>query len=468
MYKLIYLIIKLKLLLNNILFCLSNKNNRMNDSNLMSPEDLQYVKHGQKIIHADHIGYLLNDKLKCENHGNTLIEHYLNHSVENCVNDKKTHTHDINLEHKIKHLDHYDIIVDNRLHHIHGDHCDIHGEVSTVKQNNKQNNILFPLMIFLIGSFFVVELVIGFIVGSLSLQSDAFHMLSDLMALIIGFYSFYMANKKRSDTATFGYTRSEIIGGLVNSIVLLTSCFFIFIDSIRRFFNVNETKNELDKNIILVIIVGIVGLVINLIGIMIISCSGQSIGHNHSHGNHSHKNSNHKSPKSQPHHTSNIKAMFVHMIGDMLGSLGVIISGLIIYFVENEWKYYMDPVISICIVGIILYGTIPITIKCIHILLHKVPIQINLVALRDEILKIKNVLNIHHFHIWHHTDHTIICTMHIICESEDDNLKNAVENILHKNGIHVTTIQFECQNNNCNNMICLDKECMDQMCCDDV
>ena len=140
-------------------------------------------------------------------------------------------------------------------------------EESTYVQNSDPNNIMHVwrtvAMIILTGLFFIIELVTGIIIGSIALQSDAFHMLSDLCALIISLYAQVIKNNKATNNATFGMVRSEIIGGLTNSVFLLATCFYIIIETIQRFIK-HGTENVDLSQINLLIIVGAIGLFINL------------------------------------------------------------------------------------------------------------------------------------------------------------------------------------------------------------
>ena len=138
-------------------------------------------------------------------------------------------------------------------------------------------------MIGLTGSFFFVELIVGGIIGSLALQADAFHMLSDLIAICMSFYAQIILQKGESNKATFGMIRADVIGGLINATFLLSSCFFITLEAIYRFIEFDEEHVDYDQ-IDALIIVGVIGLVINLIGIgMFSECTGHD-GHDGEHG----------------------------------------------------------------------------------------------------------------------------------------------------------------------------------------
>lgn len=140
-------------------------------------------------------------------------------------------------------------------------------------------------MMFLTSSFFIVEIVVGYVTNSMALVADSFHMLSDVASLLVGFLALrYSALGKRTHKYTFGYVRSEVLGALVNAVFLVALCFSIFVESMKRVVIAEEVDNP-----ILVLIVGSIGLVVNIIGLFLFHQHGHSHGgHGHSHGGHGH------------------------------------------------------------------------------------------------------------------------------------------------------------------------------------
>jgi len=467
-----------------------NKRSSSNKSSL-SPNSINISsvkKDKVTIYHIDHADDPETDKLIYDESNteqkdlyDNINEKVFTHAYDDCSIakiDNTLHCHETsdifnrNIV-KVKHHDHYDILVGNRLHYVHDDHCDDHGrieltpELSNIK--SKKNKKLFSklwrfvVMSIMTGSFFFVELIVGITIGSLALQADAFHMLSDLAALAMAFYAALISDRKETDTATFGMTRSEIIGGLINSVFLLSSCFFIMIEVIQRFIEFQSHHVDTDQ-ILTLIIVGALGLGINLIGMIIFGLSSEGGhghshgghghshgGHGHSHGGHGHSHGDHEghshSSKStdKPKIDRNIRALFLHVFGDALGSIGVIISGLIIKYVDSEYKFLADPAISVFIIFLIMGSAIPLVVECIHILMHKVPGHIDLKKIRENIYKLKGVQNVHHLHVWPLNDSKIVATLHIKIDEfvEIDETVIAIEKLFHNAGAHSTTIQVE-------------------------
>ena len=315
----------------------------------------------------------------------------------------------------------------------------------------------FYFALFTTGFYFLIELIFGIITNSLALKADSFHMLSDLIAIGITFYTTKLSHSKKNDYATYGWARTEILGGIINSIFLLSSTLSIFIELIQRFFYINEVREIMDSEVDKLLIVAIIGLfvnIINFINFQIGHCMGLKSSHSHSHSVQKHKKMN-----------LNLKAMMLHIIGDTLGSVGVIITALGIKFVNTSWIYYLDPLCSFFIITIIIVGTTPVLLKCIRILSQNSSRKINIPELKNKILEIPEVLNIHELHVWRLDPTTNIATVHIYTE-EIENVENTIiriKTLFHSYGIHSTTVQPEFQPL-CTEPIC-ETDCLDSRCC---
>lgn len=135
-------------------------------------------------------------------------------------------------------------------------------------------------MLFMTSSFFLVEIIVGYATNSMALVADSFHMLSDIMSLIIGFFALrYSKRSQRTERNTFGWQRAEVLGALVNAVFLIALCFSILVESLKRL-----VETESIHNPVLVLIVGTLGLLINVVGLVLF----HQHGHGHSHGGHGH------------------------------------------------------------------------------------------------------------------------------------------------------------------------------------
>lgn len=477
-------------------------------------------------------------------------------------------------------------------------------------------------------AFFLVELISGFLVHSLALMADAFHMLNDIISLLVGLWAVNLAQKATTDKYSYGWLRAEILGAFFNAVFLIALCVSILLEAVTRFFDPPEISNPK-----LILIVGSLGLASNLVGFVVLGGHGHSHGHEHSHDHehehghahdhgheHSHSHNDlsiaeegmlgghrsreedtgpvlehlpevavskcqHKSSPSsgskrisfdgssqapertgsrangrgrsrrrgssgrnnvttiddisiypstfrndiiaatrtQPqetssesdddaqnavadepatentpllgkngstgngthaatptkrsrrdsslHHTHNhnkprkaggsshghnhadmgMNAMVLHVLGDALGNVGVIVTALIIWLTDWPGKYYADPAVSLFITLIILKSALPLTFATSKILLQATPEGLEVQDIREDIEALPGVLTCHHVHIWQLSDTKVVASMHIhvafpISEAGGEKymvLSKRVRKCLHAYGIHSATIQPE-------------------------
>ena len=200
--------------------------------------------------------------------------------------------------------------------------------------------------------FFLVEIIVGYATNSMALVADSFHMLSDIAALIIAFISVKMAPKSW-ERNTYGWARAEVLGALVNAVFLMALCFSITVESLKRFYEPEKIEQP-----ILILIVGALGLLVNLLGLCLFHEHGGG-GHGHSHGGHGTHghitalaNSNedisksvedaqkndHDNHKDSSGSQMNMRGVFLHVLGDALGSVIVIISALVIWLTDEKYR----------------------------------------------------------------------------------------------------------------------------------
>jgi len=330
-------------------------------------------------------------------------------------------------------------------------------------------NIRFIAMLILIGSYFLVEIIFGAMTESLTMIADAMHMLTDFIALLIGFYSALMANKKRTNKATFGMARMEVIGGLANGCFLMAIALNIFLEAVTKLIK-KELNETLISNSLNLMIVGGVGLLINLIGMLIFG----SHGHGHSHG-HKENDGDFHSRKTK---NFNMHAVFLHVMGDTLGSVAVIVSSLVIRYTNWPNRTIIDPICSLVISVIIFLTSIPVVKGATSILLEKVPANIDLNTLKQQLVAIKGVLEIHELHVWQLDSTRFLATCHVILKKEKSfpKISQDLQEVFHAAGVHSTTLQPEYHHhllgkdkkgNRCFDMVCELKECVEKTCCVD-
>lgn len=351
----------------------------------------------------------------------------------------------------------------------------------------------YKIFIGIVFIYFVVEISIGIYVNSIALQTDAYHMLSDLMALIVGYIATQLVSRDKSQEYTYGWVRAEIIGGLINSVFLLSICFSILLDVGQRLSELiqlgsdnNTTKLAEEIDLLLIIAAG--GLLINLIGLWLFH------DHHHDHDHVVDHDHDHEDGSTELHPQDDVdiehdlatavkviktsddfnqQAVRLHILGDTLGSIVVILSGLAIKYIKADWKFYSDPIASLLIVIFISFSSINLAKKCIMILMHRSPREINYEELLQKINDIKEVDEIHHFHIWPLTTKICKASLHVRLKLSleqthyleiTDRVISEIKAIFHQYEIHSSTIQPEWQTG-CLEPICHQK-CREYQCCE--
>lgn len=346
--------------------------------------------------------------------------------------------------------------------------------------------------------FFLLELIIGYMSHSLALIADSFHMLNDIISLLVALWAVDVAKNRNPDASyTYGWKRAEILGALINAVFLIALCFTILIEALQRLISPPAIENPK-----LVMYVGIAGLLSNLVGLVLFHDHGHSHGHSHGgSGEHDEEAAGHShshfyqsadgsedSRASIDHSSTNIHevwpqavverfsnegtallgakkgdnalkkkskkavrslnmhGVFLHVLGDALGNVGVIVAALFIWKTDYSWKFYCDPVVSLVITVIIFSSAIPLSRKCSRILLQATPSTISADAVQREVLSVPGVRSVHDFHIWNLTESFFIASLHVQIDStpaQFSTIAKSIRSIFHNHGIHSATVQPE-------------------------
>jgi len=275
-------------------------------------------------------------------------------------------------------------------------------------------------------SFFVAEIAIGFRTKSLALIADAFHYLNDIVAYAIAFAAAYLQDKGHNTAGyTYAFLRAELVGAFFNGVFLLALALSIFLQSLERFINI-EPVNTPEQ----VMIIGCIGLCLNIVSVLVVHDHG---GHSHSHG----------APASeapvvdpladvhlregvhaQHHHTLfpptsalqpnlGLVAVLIHLAGDAINNVGVIVAGIVIWKLDSPSRFYADPAVSLGISLIIFASAIPMTIKAGRILLEAAPVELDLDKVREDLLTLPDVISIHDMHVWILSQSVILASLHV-------------------------------------------------------
>jgi cobalt-zinc-cadmium efflux system protein len=261
----------------------------------------------------------------------------------------------------------------------------------------------------------IAEVIGGLLSNSLALLSDAGHMFTDTLALALSFFAMKFADMPATERKTFGFYRLEILAALANGVFLVLISLYIIYEAYLRLLNPQPVQG------ILMLAVAVLGLVVNVIGALFL------IKH---------------------HETNlNIRGAFLHIIGDAVSSVGVIIGGIIIYY--TGW-FLIDPILSIVIALGIIAGAYGLVAESVSILLESTPSHINVAAVSEEIGRIKGVREAYHVHIWAITSGVYALSAHVLIDDQlvsgsRELLDNIRALLADKFKILHSTIQLECE-----------------------
>ena len=281
------------------------------------------------------------------------------------------------------------------------------------KIQKKSKKTLY-VTLFLTLFFALMELFGGLFSNSLSLVGDSFHMFSDVLALGASMVAIYFEAKKPTEKFTYGFLRLEVVVAFLNGIILMLISVGMIYESVIRFFN----PKEIDFGSMFFI--SLVGLIFNIVITWILFSS------------------------TKKENNINIKSAMLHFLGDLLNSVGVIISSIIIYFTDFV---YIDIIMSVVISVIIFTGGYKISKEAFFILMEAVPSEIDLNTLRNELLNIDGIKNIHELHVWKNDNEEISFTAHILLDNYEKHnnyrIINEIKQKLAVYDIFHMTVQIE-------------------------
>lgn len=298
--------------------------------------------------------------------------------------DKHTHLH---------HHDHHD--------HDHSDLFHTHAPAGKMKQ------AFFLALVILIA-----EVVFGLISNSLALLADAWHMLTDVAAIGLSWFALKQAEKPADKRMTFGYDRAGILAAAINGLTLIVITIWILYSAITRILHPENVGG------LWMLIGAAIGLVMNLIILFALNGEAENL---------------------------NVKAAFLHVIGDVGASAGVIIAGIVIYF--TGWKM-IDPILSVGIAFIVGFSAWSIIKQSFGILMEATPKHINLEEIAEKIKTVSGIQNVHDLHIWQISSGSNFLSCHAVVNEgiQLDEAYALIEEInskLKQKGISHATIQLE-------------------------
>lgn len=288
--------------------------------------------------------------------------------------------------------------------HEHGAGHHHHGEIS-------EKTVKYLFISFLINMLLsVVEIIGGIIAGSVSLIGDALHNTSDAFSILIAVIAFKIGRKKADSKYTYGFKRAEVIGGFVNLILLFISGIYLVVEGIGRLIAPEPIEGGI------IIWVSILALVID--------AATAKLSH---HGSD---------------HNSNMRMVFLHNLADALGSIGVIVSGLFVIWLNIYW---VDGLVALMIAAYMIYQSVLSFPRLVNILMNAAPDGIDTQKIIKALENMEGVRGVHHVHIWCVNENDVALECHL--EADNLELTHKAAKLLHdKFGIEHSNIQIEdCQ-----------------------
>ena len=277
-----------------------------------------------------------------------------------------------------------------------------------------EKNILIAFVLNIAFSFF--ELLGGIFTNSISILSDSIHDMGDAVSIGISYVMERKSKKHADNKYTYGYVRYSVLGGVITTTILLVGSIFVIYGAIKRIIN------PVTVNYSGMIILAIIGVILNLIAAYV-TREGDSI---------------------------NQKAVNLHMLEDVLGWVVVLIGAIVMHFTDIK---IIDPIMSLGVALFILIHSIKNLKKVLDLFLEKTPDDIDIDELKEHLLKIKGIDDIHHIHVWSIDGYNNYATMHIVSKSKDiDKIKKEIREELEEHNICHSILETELE-------ICDDQEC---------
>lgn len=288
----------------------------------------------------------------------------------------------------------------------HHSHDDLHASGENI-------TIAFFLNFF----FSIIELVGGFLTNSIAILSDALHDFGDSISLGMAWYFQKVSLKKPDSNYTYGYRRFSILSAIINSAVLLTGSAFVLYESVRRMARPAESHAEG------MLLLAIFGIIVNGVAVL----------------------------RLRKGHNLNEKVVSLHMLEDVLGWIAVLIGSVIMIFVDVP---VLDPVMSAGISIYILYNVYHNMKSALMVILQRKPVNIDENEIRDSLMKLPNVKDIHDLHIWTMDNEYDVLTVHLVVDNsikrnEQQALRAAAHELLKSRNIQHSTVEIEMETEEC-------------------
>ena len=266
-------------------------------------------------------------------------------------------------------------------------------------------------------AFSVFEFVGGILTGSVAIMSDAVHDIGDAFSIGISYFLEKKSKKQPDEVYTYGYGRYSVIGSIITTMILLCGSVVVIYNAVLRF--VHPTQIHYDG----MILFAVVGVCVNLGAAFFTSGHG----------------------------SLNQKAVNLHMLEDVLGWIVVLIGAVVMRFTDFA---VIDPVLSICVAVFIFVNALKTLKEAVDLFLEKTPHGIEVQEIRQHLMEINGVLDVHHIHIWSMDGSSHYATMHVVTGGETHEIKGVIRRELGTHGIGHVTLELEEEGEHCHEEHC--------------
>ncbi|MGB6778833.1 MAG: cation diffusion facilitator family transporter [Planococcus citreus] len=286
---------------------------------------------------------------------------------------------------------------------------------SSHDHSHSRNKKTLLVAFLIITSYMVVEAVGGYLTNSLALLADAGHMLSDSISLGVGYLAFSIGEKAADQMKTYGYKRFEILAAVFNGVTLVLISFYIFYEAYHRFSDPPEIATSG------MLAIAVIGLLVNILVAWILMRGGDTK------------------------ENLNLRAAFLHVLSDLLGSVGAITAALLIIFFGWAWA---DPLASVVVAILVLISGWRVTKEAVHVLMEGTPKNVDLEQVAQIIEALPAVKSIHDLHVWSITSGKNAMSGHVVVKEhisfkDSQQVLRDIEHALLELKIGHVTVQLE-------------------------
>ena len=276
-------------------------------------------------------------------------------------------------------------------------------------------NILVAFILNL--GFSIFELIGGAITNSVAIISDSIHDMGDAMSIGLSFFLEKKSKRKPDDKYTYGYVRYSVIGSTITTTILIIGSILVIYNAVKRILN------PVSINYDGMILFAVIGVIINFLAAYF----------------------------TKDGHSLNQKSVNLHMLEDVLGWIVVLLGAIIMKFTDIS---IIDPILSILVALFIFINAFKNLKSILDLFLEKTPSNISIDEIKEHLLAIKEVVDVHHIHVWSIDGYNNYATMHVVIDGKNKNIKEKIKEELKEHGINHVTLEIEEKDEKCKESKC--------------